>query len=139
MVIPNTFSLCLNTPLTVSHVSLENAFSLSDNQNIHIVSCAFSAQQLGEFGANSLCFFSFANIIWLSPQMKFKMKQFGNPHQHCLAIVPCWFHCSLIIYRLIGLKGTWQACLIQWFLKLAEHQHLMGTSKKYRFLGIEPY
>lgn len=25
-------------------------------------------------------FFLFANIIWLSPQMKFKMKQFGNLH-----------------------------------------------------------
>lgn len=83
-------------------------------------------------------FFLFANIIWLSPQMKFKMKQFGNLHQRRLAIVPCWFRGGLIIYRLIGLKGTWQAYLIQWFLNLAEHQHLMGTFKKYRFLGIKP-
>ena len=137
MMILNTFSLCLSTPVTISHVSLEEAFSLSDNRNVHTVICAFNAQQLGEFGANN--FFLFANIIWLSPQMKFKMKCFGSPHQHHLAIVPCWFHYSLIIYRLTGLKGTWQAYLIQWFLNLAEHQHLMGNLKKYRFLGIKPH
>lgn len=43
MTILSTFSRCLNTPLTVSHVSLVDAFSLSDNQNIYIVICAFNA------------------------------------------------------------------------------------------------
>lgn len=132
----NNFSLCLNTPSTISQVSLKDAFTLSDNQHIYIVICAFDAQQLGEFGTNN--FFLFVNIIWLSFQMKFKTRQFGNPRQHHLATVPCWFHCTLIIYRLIGLKGTWRAYLIQWFLNLAEHQHLMRTFKKYRFLGTKP-
>ena len=77
MMIPNTFSQDLNTPLTISHVSLEDAFSLSHNQNIY---SNLSLQCIAAGRIWCQYFFFFANIIWLSPQMKFKMKQFGSPH-----------------------------------------------------------